>query len=305
MGEEQIRSRLILTVLSILLSATLLTACGSKHKVSKAERPGGPVLPDGSGGSYKTGNPYQVAGRWYRPMPGVSSYDESGVASWYGSDFHGKRTANGERYDMYTLSAAHKTLPMPTLVRVTNLENGRFVIVRVNDRGPFVKNRLIDLSYAAAKELGYTEKGTTRVRVQTLDKKPGTQAMQRPQTTVASRPAIPVTPSATVPEASIPAPAPASVAVPAAVAAPLLINQQQAAGNIYVQIGAFSSQTNAEQLRLSLLAEYPNTALYPKQLVNQTLYRVRIGPFEQMQQIEQTVIKLQGSGYQQAIVVIE
>ena len=111
-----------------------------------------------------------MAGVLYRPMQQRSSYDESGIASWYGKDFHGKYTANGERYDMYALSGAHKTLPLPTLVRVTNLENGRSIIVRINDRGPFVKERLIDLSYAAAKALDFTHQGTARVRVQTLDR---------------------------------------------------------------------------------------------------------------------------------------
>jgi len=275
---------MIKTALLILLPLGLLTACSS-NKAShdgppaQASVPGSdkPALPDGSGGVYKTGNPYQIGGRWYRPMQSLSSYDESGVASWYGRDFHSKSTANGERYDMHALSAAHKTLPMPTLVRVTNLENGRSVIVRVNDRGPFVKDRLIDLSYAAARELGYDNKGTARVRVQTLDAPTDT-------------PATPVSP---------PAPAPLLIA-----ASPVP-ERAATSGHIYVQLGAFSSQANADQLRQSLLAQYPNTALYPKQLVNQTLYRVRIGPFEQMQQIEQTVISLQNSGFDNTIVVIE
>ncbi|OIO67907.1 MAG: hypothetical protein AUJ57_10530 [Zetaproteobacteria bacterium CG1_02_53_45] len=219
-------------------------------------------------------------------MQSLSTYDESGVASWYGRDFHRKSTANGEIYDMHALSAAHKTLPMPTLVRVTNLENGRSVIVRVNDRGPFVKDRLIDLSYAAAKELGYDNKGTARVRVQTLD---------APTDSPAPPAATPVTPPA--------APAPLLIAAPS-IPAPLP-ERAATSGHIYVQLGAFSSQANADQLRQSLLTLYPNTALYPKQLVNQTLYRVRIGPFEQMQQIEQTVISLQHSGFDKAIVVIE
>ena len=139
------------------------------HAPSTHATPTKPALPSGAGGTAKVGKPYKVGGHWYTPMPLHSSYDATGIASWYGRDFHGRRTANGEIYDMHALSAAHKTLPLPTLVRVTNLENGRSVIVRVNDRGPFVKNRLIDLSYAAAKQLGYADRGTTRVRVQTLD----------------------------------------------------------------------------------------------------------------------------------------
>ncbi len=151
--------RLIIPLLAILM----LASCTSGHKHTTAH------LPDGAGGHPKTGAPYQVAGRWYTPMQQAVHYDEQGIASWYGKDFHGRKTANGERYDMHAFSAAHKTLPLPTLVRVTNLDNGRSVIVRVNDRGPFVKDRLIDLSYAAARALGFAEHGTAHVRVQTLE----------------------------------------------------------------------------------------------------------------------------------------
>lgn len=117
-----------------------------------------------TGGVYKIGAPYRIGLKWYFPreQPG---YDETGVASWYGADFHAKTTANGEIYDMYAMTAAHPTLPLPSLVRVTNLSNGRSIVVRVNDRGPFVGDRLIDMSYAAATNLGFAQAGTTRVRV--------------------------------------------------------------------------------------------------------------------------------------------
>lgn len=116
------------------------------------------------GGEYKIGAPYQVAGTWYNPreQPG---YDRIGVASWYGSDFHGRRTANGEIYDMHALSAAHPTLPMPSLVYVTNLANARTILVRVNDRGPYVGGRIIDLSRASARALDLHKGGTGKVRV--------------------------------------------------------------------------------------------------------------------------------------------
>jgi len=221
-----------------------------------------------------------VAGRWYTPMQQLTSYDQSGIASWYGDDFHGKLTANGESYDMYSLSAAHKTLPLPTLVRVTNLENGRSVVVRVNDRGPFVKDRLIDLSYAAANALGFMDKGTTHVRVQTLDQKPDLQA--RPATT-------------TVPDA---------IAAPVPVPAPAVITSAKEAG-IFVQLGAFGSEANANRLQQSLQPLYPTVRLHPKLVVDRTIYRVRIGPFESMQKVEETVISLQKNGYNQTVVVIE
>lgn len=116
-------------------------------------------------GAYKVGTPYQINGVWYYPKEDPF-YDETGVASWYGSDFHGKATANGERYDMDALTAAHRTLPMPTVVRVTNLENGRSIRLRVNDRGPYARGRIIDVSRRAANLLGFQGQGTARVRVQ-------------------------------------------------------------------------------------------------------------------------------------------
>ncbi len=121
------------------------------------------------GGIYKIGKPYKVMGRWYYPKEDYN-YKEEGIASWYGEDFNGKKTANGERYNMNTLTAAHRTLPLPCIVKVTNLQNGRSIVVRVNDRGPYVKERIIDLSKRGATLLGYMGQGTTRVRVEIMAK---------------------------------------------------------------------------------------------------------------------------------------
>ncbi len=123
------------------------------------------------GGRYVIGNPYKVAGRWYRPQKN-NAYDKTGVASWYGPNFHGRLTANGEVFDQYRLTAAHPTLPLPSYVRVQNLTNGRSLIVRVNDRGPFSSSRLIDLSRRAAEVLGYIDDGTARVRVTYVGRAP-------------------------------------------------------------------------------------------------------------------------------------
>lgn len=120
-------------------------------------------IPKG-GGSYKVGVPYRISGRWYYPKDDPS-YDRTGVASWYGDDFHGRKTANGEIYDMNALSAAHTTLPMPSYVWVTNIENGRTLLVRINDRGPYAHDRVIDLSRAAARALGSEVRGLSQVRV--------------------------------------------------------------------------------------------------------------------------------------------
>jgi rare lipoprotein A len=136
-----------------------LGACGS----SEGARP--PVA--GPGPHFKIGQPYRINGQWYRPAF-VTSYEAVGIASWYGESYHGRATANGETYDMYALTAAHPTLQLPSVVEVLNLENGRSLILRVNDRGPFVNNRLIDLSYGAARELGFERQGLAKVKVRYL-----------------------------------------------------------------------------------------------------------------------------------------
>ena len=119
----------------------------------------------------RSGNPesYEVDGREYRVLETSEGFRETGIASWYGRDFHGRRTSSGEPYDMYQMTAAHKALPLPTYVRVTNLENGRSVVLRVNDRGPFIEGRVIDVSYVAAQRLGMVGSGTARVEVVALD----------------------------------------------------------------------------------------------------------------------------------------
>ena len=117
--------------------------------------------------SYKVGEPYKIAERWYRPKE-YETFSETGVASWYGHKFHSRQTANGEVFNMYAMTAAHRVLPMPSVVRVTNLENGRSAIVRINDRGPYAHERIIDLSLAAAEKVGFRHKGITRVRVELL-----------------------------------------------------------------------------------------------------------------------------------------
>jgi rare lipoprotein A len=137
----------------------MLAACGS------SDRPAPPAA--GPGPHFKIGQPYKINGRWYYPEF-VTEYEAVGVASWYGHSYHGRLTANGEVYDMYALTAAHPTLQLPSVVEVVNLENGRSLILRVNDRGPFVDDRLIDLSRAAARELGFERQGLAQVQVRYL-----------------------------------------------------------------------------------------------------------------------------------------
>jgi len=277
----------------LLVAGFALGAC-SNH-VDRYYHPSGGYgksnLPSGNGGYRKTGKPYTIAGRTYYPLESARGYDETGVGSWYGRDFHGKLTANGESYDMHALSAAHKTLPLPTLVRVTNLENGRSVVVRVNDRGPFVKNRIIDLSYAAAHALDYDLKGTARVRVQALEG----------STAYASNPAPilpePVRPVATQPPIAPPPLEPAAGTVRVANEPPI--------PGMYIQLGAFGDAANADRLRNSLSTDYPSVRVQPFMSNMRRLYRVRIGPYSDVRNIERNVLQLEQQGYKNAIVVIE
>ncbi len=152
--------------LAMAIAAMLLAACTGTGPTGVA--PGTPESARSvDSGPFKVGKPYQVAGQWYYPKVDLA-YDERGVASWYGPNFHGKKTANGEIFDMTLISAAHKTLPLPSVVRVTNLENGRSLVIRINDRGPFVRGRIIDLSRRAAELLGFTNRGTAMVQVRLL-----------------------------------------------------------------------------------------------------------------------------------------
>jgi rare lipoprotein A len=172
----------------VTTAAVLMTACSTdsgprtvggvsrsvfsedEYGVSTSPRVASDYIPKG-GGTYKLGSPYKVAGRWYVPREDPN-YVEYGVASWYGADFHGRKTANGEVFDANALTAAHPTLPLPCYALVTNMDNGKSVLVRVNDRGPYVNDRVIDMSYAAAKQLGYVSRGRARVRVQYAGRAP-------------------------------------------------------------------------------------------------------------------------------------
>lgn len=199
-------------------------------------------------GRYKA-TPYEVLGKRYTPLQNGFDYRAEGPASWYGSKFHGYHTANGEEYDLYGMTAAHKTLPLPTYVQVTNLENNRKVIVRVNDRGPFYSDRIIDLSYAAAAKLGFAEKGTARVRVEGIDPV-AWQQKNNPGYLVKTMPE---------PQSASPV--------------------QAGSDGYFLQLGAFSSAQAAEQLRVRLQSLVNARAFVTPVVANgQTLHRVRLGP---------------------------
>jgi rare lipoprotein A len=196
----------------------------------------------------KQGNPpfYEVYGKRYTVMKTSIGYREQGIASWYGKKSHGRSTSNGERYDMYAMTAAHKSLPLPTNVRVTNIETGKSIIVRVNDRGPFVKNRIIDLSYSAALELDVVANGTALVEIEALT---GTR----------------------------PKPAPANEPVIATSTG----EQDSASSDVsmYLQVGAFGERDNAQKLADQLTGSgISNVQVHESNGDSRKLFRVRIGP---------------------------
>ena len=238
-------------VLRAVLMVFLCMMVGCSASVPRQSAPRQAVVkPGGSAGKVPlpgkkqpaTARPYTVMGRTYHPVASAHGYVETGTASWYGRDFHGRPTACGERYDMYGISAAHKLLPMHTRVRVTNLDNGRQLDVRVNDRGPFVKSRIIDLSYGAARELGMVEAGTARVRVEAL--------------------------GGEMPDMS---------------------------GTYFVQVGAFTVQSNAlrlvDRLRLS---GYAGSRIQEVAMNGQQFWRVQAGSFQGLDRARTGLARLQG-----------
>ncbi|MGF6328543.1 rare lipoprotein A [Pseudomonas sp. BS3782 TE3695] len=243
-------------------------------------------------GPYKA-NPYTVLGKTYFPIQESKTYVASGTASWYGTKFHGQNTANGEVYDLYGMSAAHKTLPLPSYVRVTNLDNNKTVILRVNDRGPFYSDRIIDLSYAAAKKLGYAETGTARVKVEGIDPQQWWAAKGRPAPLMLNEPKVaqnsaPVmTASAGTVEQWTPPPQQHAAAV-----VPMQIdgkkNASVPASGQYLQVGAFANPDAAELLR-SKLSGMVSAPVFISSIVRnqQTLHRVRLGPIGSPGEIQQ------------------
>ena len=248
------------------------------------------------------GNPpfYEVYGQRYYVLATADGYAERGVASWYGPNFHGANTSSGEPYDMYGMTAAHKTLPLPCYARVTNLRNGRSIVVRINDRGPFVANRLIDLSYTAAAKLDMLRDGTTLVEVRTLV--PGAPlpapAVVVPTLTAAA--ATAVAPQA--PAAIIVAPQPATVTS----GAPEDLSHEVAPAvaadppppALYVQAGAFADPKNAQRTLERLeRAGIPGAFIAAPVVGGSPLYRVRVGPVRSVAEFDALASQLATLGF--------
>ena len=286
--------------LSAFVLISLLAACVAPANRTKIYEQQGRQT--AAGGIYKIGTPYQIMGIWYYPREN-SNYDETGIASWYGPKFHGRRTANGEIFDMNLLTAAHPTLPMPVRARVTNLENGKSIIVRINDRGPFAKDREIDLSRKAAEVLGFRDKGTTQVRVQYLGRAPMYDSagrlirVQEPATFISERPRTPdenkrvsAAPVEQVEKQTLDGRTLAD-------APPLIASKRYA-----VQVGVFSSRFNAERLKRQLDSLTPAEVSEAK-INGETYYRVKVGGANVREDARQTLDMLVSAGHQDAVIV--
>lgn len=280
--------------ITLLSLAIFLSACATTPQTS---------APVTTAGEYKVGNPYKIAGKWYSPKVDPN-YNMVGIASWYGSEFHNKQTANGETFNMNSLSAAHTTLPMPSFVRVTNLENNRSLILRVNDRGPFVANRLIDVSRRGAQLLGFEKRGTTRVRVQAVSGPDAPVQMARSndppplEKQEVGRVAVekldilePIqTPKQNIQIASL----------QKNVNVPLLNNPD----DIFIQVGAYSRISGAAQV-ISAVEHIGEIGMESIVLNGRKLYRVRIGPMPTTTLANAALMRVLKLGHNTAKVVFD
>lgn len=328
----------VLLGLGACAEATLVNHAGKSMMRSGGDQPSQQAI--AKGGIYKVGNPYQINGVWYYPKEDPN-YDETGIGSWYGEQFHGKYTANGEIFDMNEVTAAHPTLPMPSLVRVTNLENGRSIVVRLNDRGPYVNGRVIDLSRRSAQLLGYDRQGTAKVRVQYVGPAPlsgdsGSQLASRagaderpsaaPRGGVQAE-ALPPPPGVRGRSGEVAQPAQPQVSpmqvlaaqnaqgaqatgAPGELITKTELNQQKPevgparGGQIYVQVGAFTLHENAHKLAAQMSLFGPTNV--SSTFVNrQEFFRVRLGPFNQVAQADQALQQAINNGQTNARIVVE
>ena len=242
------------------------------------------VEAEARGGRYKVGKPYEVSGVRYYPRI-QPNYSKTGIASWYGRPFHGRKTANGETYNMNELTAAHKTLPMPTMVRVSNLENGRSLVLRVNDRGPFVNGRIIDVSRRAAQLLGFFNAGTAKVRVESVSVQNGGFILDEVET--------------------LPPPDGVSQAPATAKTMSSRIRVQEVEPTqMYIQIGAFVDRSNADKL-IDQLHAYGDANISPIMIEGTLYYRVRIGPMTSLNIADGQLGQMIHNGFTEARIIVD
>ena len=329
-------SKALLAMGGIILAALSLAGCAETTLVTNGSK----LATEDQNGipPYKLGKAYQIEGAWYYPKVDYD-YAETGIASWYGPDFHGKSTANGEIFDQNALTAAHKTLPMPTIVRVTNLENGRSIEVRINDRGPFKNNRVIDLTRRGAQLLGFEGQGTARVKVQVMKEdsillankvggaqlayagepeplaggpKPNaapagtvvTQKLAPGQSAPATTTVAPVPPQPSNSVVGLPKPSAAQAASTIPSLNGSVSYTPVKPTNIFIQAGAFLQQRNALKLTQQL-GSLGQTRVTQARVGTQTFYRVRLGPIQRIEDADALLQKVLGTGQPDARIVVE
>ena len=310
------RFRILIALVCILT----LSSCAETELASHVAKTTFPR--DQQQGNFKVGNPYNVEGKTYVPQE-TYAYTETGIASWYGPGFHGKRTANGERFDPNELTAAHRTLQMPSLVRVTNLENGRSLVVRVNDRGPFKRGRVIDVSQRAAELLGFKGRGTAKVRLDLLtdESKAIAMAARQGKDTAGVEVALNEgrrAPVLTQPQATriagtyepISYPSPPEKTIPGHVKNgqffpdPVLKQYPVKPSGIYVQAGSFTNRQNAVKLAENLRG-IAQTRLFEAMVSGRQFYRVRLGPVATVEEADNLLVKALSTGHRESIIVVE
>lgn len=319
--------------MAVIAAVGLLGACAETrlvlHTAKQIKRQ--QTVSDQPQGRYKVGDPYKIDGVFYYPTVDYG-YVETGIASWYGPDFHGRSTANGEIYDMNELTAAHRTLPMPSMVRVVNLDNGRSIALRINDRGPFARGRIIDVSRRAAQLLGFRYRGTARVRVEIMADQSRRQAMLARRGAVAGEQRIVPAPeprkivTAELAPPAAPSPARKANAAPPPVqknngarAAPRIAPPDEAVASLielaldlepvsptalYIQAGAFVRYANAARLRARLATLAP-ARVTEARVGAETYFRVRLGPFQNLGKADLALAKVAASGYPRARLIVD
>ena len=250
--------------LSLLFVQGCSTAVPARAPTKYPQAPAGHYRPPDQA---KHPKPYRVGKKWYQPLPHANNFRQRGIASWYGKKFHGRKTSSGEIYNMYAMTAAHKTLPLGTYVNVRHLNNQREIEVRINDRGPFIRGRVIDLSYTAAKKIGIIGTGTAPVEVVALGK------------------AAPLTASKSVVRSYVPV--------------------DYSTGNFTIQVGAFSNRDNARRLQQQLGRKYKNAHVTTFFNGKETLYRVRVGRCSTLGQAEEYERIMIENGFKDAVIIAE
>jgi peptidoglycan lytic transglycosylase len=316
-----VKNRRRLRAVAWTVGLALLAGCSGSEKISPSAGTVGKGL-------YKVGKPYQVDGIWYYPKQDLS-YDETGIASWYGEQFHGHYTANGEVFDLNGLTAAHHTLPMPSIVQVTNLENGRTLTLRVNDRGPFAGARIIDVSRQAAQLLGFERNGTAKVRVRVLEAEtmqaqavarhngveevpggPVEVAQAAPRTAVDAQPLAPLpgTHVAPAPQTAsivpVKASAPDIVPVDPPLTGKVTIGAAHPNAQIYIQAGAFAQMDNASRVR-QRIAGIGSANITAVRINGNNLFRVRLGPVASVDDADKLLQRVLATGLPDARIVVD